>query len=527
MVAQRNIPEQNDSDKELNSFKQKAEILGLMHDAATNGICLIEISQNHFKTYSDEIYAEKIVMGNDQLVSLIEPNSSFGYILNRASLSFEDFYTQIVEPMLREIEVTWPRSEIYKLENGEYLEVVIDQLTKPGFFRLRVTDVTRRELMAQEIEFRRGYLESIIEAISTTDSIFLVNTDWTVQNVSATEEANPIKLEPGMNLQKLNIPYFTKQDNDTAEEFALRLNAINHVLETGKSLTVPLNYEREDPTTSEKKQVSRLITFCPLRTSMLDNYLPDPQVVVMVKDITNHMNANARVKELENLIDNAKNLKEFMGATVHNILNPVSIIDLSIQMLIRNLEHISKESLLERLQKMQGAVKKITLIRDEVLDTLTKGTKLERYEPEELDIVQLLSSMTTSYSESLMRKIEFQADVDDYRISADPYHISIIVENLISNACKYSQGNITVLLNKTNGKTTIEFIDEGIGIPPEEIQKLLTSSDFFRASNVVGKIAGTGLGMGLIRKSIEKHGGQLKIDSELGVGSRFVVELGG
>jgi signal transduction histidine kinase len=99
-----------------------------------------------------------------------------------------------------------------------------------------------------------------------------------------------------------------------------------------------------------------------------------------------------------------------------------------------------------------------------------------------------------------------------------------ILSNLLSNAIKYSPVNTAVIFSCTCEKETVifEVKDEGIGIPPEDLERLFES--FHRAKNV-GDIPGTGLGLAIVHKSVQLHGGQITVKSEVGVGTTFRVSL--
>jgi len=99
-----------------------------------------------------------------------------------------------------------------------------------------------------------------------------------------------------------------------------------------------------------------------------------------------------------------------------------------------------------------------------------------------------------------------------------------IFSNLLSNAIKYSPqgGNIQFDLIYEPEKVVFRVQDKGIGIPVGEQTKLFDS--FYRASNV-GNISGTGLGLAIVKKSVDLHNGSIAVESEVGLGTIFVVTL--
>ncbi|HEY9751192.1 MAG TPA: sensor histidine kinase, partial [Allocoleopsis sp.] len=99
-----------------------------------------------------------------------------------------------------------------------------------------------------------------------------------------------------------------------------------------------------------------------------------------------------------------------------------------------------------------------------------------------------------------------------------------ILSNLLSNAIKYSPAGGLVQFELIAQETTltVQIQDQGIGIPPEDQLRLF--EPFYRARNV-DNIPGTGLGLAIAKKCVEAHGGQISVQSEVGVGTTFMVRL--
>jgi signal transduction histidine kinase len=98
--------------------------------------------------------------------------------------------------------------------------------------------------------------------------------------------------------------------------------------------------------------------------------------------------------------------------------------------------------------------------------------------------------------------------------------------NLVNNALKYSQDRkyIGVNLYRENGSVKLEVIDHGIGIPLTEQQKIFEK--FYRVGDpLVHNTKGSGLGLSLVQHIAQAHGGDISVDSRLGVGSKFTITL--
>lgn len=111
-------------------------------------------------------------------------------------------------------------------------------------------------------------------------------------------------------------------------------------------------------------------------------------------------------------------------------------------------------------------------------------------------------------------------------MEGDRGKIISIVDNFLKNACKYANPGtkITVRIVDENGTISLSVRDEGIGIPPDAIERIGKEAGF-RTDISKGQAGGIGLGMVYTRRVIEGHGGQMLIESELGEGSVFTAIL--
>jgi two-component system, OmpR family, phosphate regulon sensor histidine kinase PhoR len=109
---------------------------------------------------------------------------------------------------------------------------------------------------------------------------------------------------------------------------------------------------------------------------------------------------------------------------------------------------------------------------------------------------------------------------------ADREAVSAAIKNLIQNSIKYSNGTRWLKVSALNGAGSSKIIveDKGMGIPRSEQRKIF--EPFYRAPNVVdAQIHGNGLGLSLVKDVAEAHGGSVRVVSEAGSGSRFILEF--
>jgi PAS domain S-box-containing protein len=251
------------------------------------------------------------------------------------------------------------------------------------------------------------------------------------------------------------------------------------------------------------------------------------EIVGYRADITKHKQLE---KELRTALEKEKELNElksrFITMTSHEFRTPLSTILSSSELLEHYRHKWTEEKLLLHIHRIQTAVKHMT---DMLNDVLVIGKvdvgKLE-FRPVPLDLVQ--------YCRNLLE--ELQVDIDpqcaialncDYEFipcCMDEKLLGYILRNLLLNAKKYSpnNSNIKFALTCQEGQAVFEIQDRGIGIPPGDLPHLFES--FHRAANV-GNIQGTGLGLAIVKKCVDIHKGEIKVISELEVGTTFIVAL--
>jgi len=130
---------------------------------------------------------------------------------------------------------------------------------------------------------------------------------------------------------------------------------------------------------------------------------------------------------------------------------------------------------------------------------------------------------------SAVHQFVFEAEVPILEATVDETRVHRVLANLLTNATKYSPagGRVCVTVKESvdpNGPSALLVVrDEGVGIPHDDLPHVFDR--FHRGANVVGRFAGTGLGLASARELVELHGGTISVESEEGKGSTFVVRL--
>jgi PAS domain S-box-containing protein len=233
------------------------------------------------------------------------------------------------------------------------------------------------------------------------------------------------------------------------------------------------------------------------------------------------------IKELE------RQKEEFLAAISHDLKNPLGTIKGLAQVLRRRAgqPRVDGAYLIERLRTIEETASRITAMIDELLDV----TRLQMARPLDLDrqptdLIALVRRLVGEHQQTTERhQLRVQAELPKLVGMWDPVRLERVVANLLANATKYSPegGEITLTLGREEDGAgewvVLRVRDQGIGIPPHELPRVFDR--FYRASNVVGKIRGTGVGLAGVRQIVEQHGGSIAVESRERAGSTFTVRL--
>ncbi len=213
----------------------------------------------------------------------------------------------------------------------------------------------------------------------------------------------------------------------------------------------------------------------------------------------------------------------------HDLRNPLAVISAQAQILKRSLEAkgLSHEAM--------GAdvITKASLRMSRLIEGLVNSTRADllngsRSDADEKVLVDL-DSVARALAEKLNMvqpeaRISVRSPMETPKVFGEPFRFEQILENLLSNALKYSPAHSPVLVTFTHDDSwvTVTVKDEGVGIAPEELPKLF--SRFYRASSGAGT-EGIGLGLYIAKSAVEGLGGRIWVESVLGQGSTFYFSL--
>ena len=244
-------------------------------------------------------------------------------------------------------------------------------------------------------------------------------------------------------------------------------------------------------------------------------------------DITQRKLAEAElVAALRREKDLSERKSRFAALTQHEFRTPLSTILSSAELLEHYSGGLSADEKLKMLHGIQFGVKRMDALIDNVLTIGKADAGTLRFAPAPVDLGNLCQRVVDELRRDVAAEyeIQFERRFAGRSMNLDEILTRRILTNLLSNALKFSRSGSTVSLTlaERGSDAVIEVSDQGIGIPLEDQPRLFES--FHRASNVDNR-QGAGLGLAVVKKVVELHGGTVSIDSKVNAGTRVCVRL--
>jgi len=237
-----------------------------------------------------------------------------------------------------------------------------------------------------------------------------------------------------------------------------------------------------------------------------------------------------QAKKLASALEREKEINErqrqFVSMVSHEFRTPLAIIDGSAQRLMRRREQWSSEDVARRLEKVRGAVLRLTELIDSTLSAAKFDSGTISITPVDgCNLRRLLLEVSSRFNDySSFHRIACDVDALPEHIHGDCAVLDQVFTNLLSNAVKYSPQSPEIMVSGTSedGYAVVSVRDFGIGIDEADMPRMFER--FFRARSSTG-IAGTGIGLNLVKMFVEQHGGSIAVESRRGQGSCFTVRL--
>lgn len=435
----------------------------------------------------------------------------FGHIFKLISFYF--LYIALVKFSLQK-----PHSDLAKMNN--ILNKKNRKLEK-SIHKLRL-EYEKREKLEDEYFKKTEILTGIIE--SSADGILVVGNDKNIIHIN------------NQFIRMMNIPYKMISDKNYKQLF-------NHVKE---NLQNTRNFERYmDKSWKSQGGYTYYLHFKSKKVVEMSS-LPFIDKGVMTGRIINCRDITERenIEELEEKVEIRQALSEkieeidymktcFFRTISHELRTPLNIILGVIQLLPSINDEQIKDKQFVLSNEYNNIIKqncyRLIKLADNIIDITKIDSGYANLNLKNHNIVSVIEDTTLSVVEYFKNKdisLIFNTDMEERIIACDSYKIERVILNLFSNAIKFieSKGKIEVNIRNKEETVIISVKDNGIGIPD-----YMTATIFDRFeqtdSSLRRKNEGSGIGLSIVKAIVEMHGGNIFLDSQVGKGSEFTIEL--
>jgi PAS domain S-box-containing protein len=219
-----------------------------------------------------------------------------------------------------------------------------------------------------------------------------------------------------------------------------------------------------------------------------------------------------------------KQKDDFLNVASHELKTPLTTIKGYVQMISALVEQNNTDRLKPFIDNASKSVEKLNRLIDDLLVISRIETGQTGYfEMEQIQIDMFLHEIVDRYALMHPERVFLLEGQDGVSIQANKYRLEQVFDNILSNAVKYSpaEKEISVLWKSINGKVQISILDHGDGISKENVDRVFDR--FYRTDD--NTLSGLGLGLFISREIIKMHRGEIWVESEVGEGSTFHVEL--
>jgi two-component system, OmpR family, sensor histidine kinase BaeS len=429
---------------------------------AINALILTSLTDRYFKTYLSETYDEHI----DQMITYVVGSLKEETIsLRQMAIELE---SHLDEPIVK-IKLYGPQG------------VLLVQVEDRDYDR---KDMGRMGMM--DFMFRIG--EEEVDSFDIMDN--------------------------GVLLGKLNI---TKQSSAESSVIAMMFKSrlfINSLISTGFAIVITLLVgayisKRMSKDLTDTAQLASNIQI----GNPLENKPSSIKEINQIQNSLHDLNTRLKIKQ--------KSRKTMVDQLVHQTKTPLTILKSHVEAIEDGVIQISKEE----LAIFQDQIDHLNNILSNMSTMIDAEKESEILTLETVDIHQLLNQIILGLRSQFDKKgIELKLiGSTKVKLMTDPYKLSQVLYNLLTNAYKYTEkGRVEISVKEDKDTLSISITDTGIGIEPTEISNIFNA--YYRGASVT-KIPGEGIGLYVVKENLNQLNATIDVQSTLGKGSTFTIKL--
>tara|TARA_A200000113_G_scaffold217808_1_gene224595 strand:+ start:126 stop:809 length:684 start_codon:yes stop_codon:yes gene_type:complete len=214
--------------------------------------------------------------------------------------------------------------------------------------------------------------------------------------------------------------------------------------------------------------------------------------------------------------------QEFIANASHELKTPVTSIQLAVETAISALENSEIEDAKRFMTQILQDSQRMTLLLSDLLDL----SQLEVNNPEKelVNLKSIIDAEIGFLSDENKNRVVFESE--DIEFLIDPNDFSMIIRNLLRNACNYSEldKEINVNLFKDKSSIVLSVVDKGRGIATSDHERIFER--FYRVDKGRSRsLGGTGIGLSIVKHAVDRNGGLIELDSVLGSGTTFTIKF--
>lgn len=258
-------------------------------------------------------------------------------------------------------------------------------------------------------------------------------------------------------------------------------------------------------------------------------YLPKPFTPKELRKIVQHGLLRRKcLMEADRLRNEKEKMrKNFVSLVTHELRSPLSAVQQNLMTITGGMMGEIPNSVMDTLKRLSERIKALIHLINDWLDLSKMESGEVAIERENIDLKKILTDIIDLFKSSAERQeitLKIDASKDNYIFCGNAQTLEMLFSNLINNAIKYNRqgGSVTISIEKKD--TTIQIVvkDTGIGIPEDKLP--LIFEQFYRIKDK-SMVEGSGLGLSIVKKTIDLHQGNIEVSSKVGKGTIFTVKL--